>query len=123
MFVLVSLLPLQCRLHVSRGFIVAVAVSPSHWSWFRCCHCSVAFVIALSQCHCRSVIVAVMSLWCLRCCIVMVLSSLSRCCLHCCLRCRIVAISSSPSWCHLHVCHGFVIAIMVSPSRRSWFHH
>src|SRR6266850_2578307 len=87
-----------CHLHVGHGFVVAIVVSP-----------------LLS--HCRGVVVAVMSLRCLRCHIVAVSSSPLQCRLHC----RIVVVSSSPSWCHLHVCHSFIVAIAVSPSRRSQF--
>src|SRR6266850_1790213 len=89
-----------CHLHVGHGFVVAIVVSP-----------------LLS--HCRGVVVAVMSLWCLRCHIVAVSSSLLQCRLHR----RIVVVSSSPSWCRLHVCHSFIVAIAVSPSRRSRFCH
>src|SRR6267142_2219671 len=77
-----------------RGFVVTVVVSPSHLSWFcrRCC--GVAFV---------SVVVS---------------SSPLRCCL-----CRlIVAVLLSPLWCRLRICHGFVVAVVVSPSCRLWFH-
>src|SRR6267142_1528577 len=51
--------------------------------------------------------------------LVVVSSSPSQC--HLCR--RIVAVSSSPSWCCLRVCHGFVIAVTVLPSHRSWFCH
>src|SRR6267142_210334 len=67
-------LPSWCCLHISRGFVIAIAVSPS-----------------LSH-HC-GVIVAVASLWCLCCHIVTVLSSLLRC--HLCH--HIVAILLLPS--------------------------
>src|SRR6267142_2191663 len=101
--VAVSLSPLWCRLHISRGFIVAIAVLPSHQSWFCRRHRGVAFTS------------------------VTVLSSPSWCCLHvghgfivtvtvlpssfhcCCGVAFIVALS----WCHRH---GFVVAIVVSPS-------
>src|SRR6267142_1947507 len=89
-----------CHLHVGRGFVVAITVSP------------------LSS-HCRGVVIAIVSLRCLHCRIVMVSSSPSQCRLHC----HIVAVSSLPLWCHLHVCHGFVIAVAVSPSCLSWFCH
>src|SRR6267142_1318443 len=82
-----------CHLHVGRGFVVAITVSP------------------LSS-HCRGVVIAIVSLRCLHCRIVMVSSSPSQCRLHC----HIVAVSSLPLWCHLHVCRGFVITIVVSPS-------
>src|SRR6266850_6971797 len=70
-----------------------------------------------SSSHCCSVVVAVVSLWCLRCHIVTVLSSPSWCHLHH----HIVTVLSSPSWCHLRICHGFVVAVVVSPSCRSRF--
>jgi len=54
--VMVLLSPLQCRLHIGHGFIVAITVLPS-----------------LSHCH--SVVIAVALLWCLRCRIVVVSSS------------------------------------------------
>src|SRR6267142_1770706 len=72
MSITVSSLPLQCCLHVGCGFIIAIAVSPSCWSWFRRCHCGVTFtsVTVLSlplrcRLHCR--IIAVSSLQLRRC--------------------------------------------------------
>src|SRR6267142_1818979 len=67
-------------------------------SWFRCCHCDVAFIVALLQCHCRSRVVVV--------------PSLSHC------RGFVVTIMVSLSSSH---CRGFVIAIVVSPSCLSRF--
>src|SRR6267142_1608167 len=83
-----------------RGFVVAIAMSPS-------------------SSHCCGVVVTVASLRCLHCRIVAVLSLLSWChfC-HC-----IVAVLSSPSWCCLRICHSFVVAVVVSPSCWSWFCH
>src|SRR6267142_1319162 len=51
--VAVSSSPLQCRLRVGCGFVIAITVSPS-------------------SSHCGGVIVAVASLWCLHCHIVVV---------------------------------------------------
>src|SRR6267142_2301679 len=98
--VVVSSLPLRCRLHIGCSFIVAIMVSP------------------LSLHH-RSVIIAVTSLWCLHCHIVVVSSLPLQCRLHH----RIVAILLLPSWCRLHVYHSFIIAIAVLPSRRLRFRH
>src|SRR6267142_324784 len=67
-------------------------------SWFRRCHCDVAFIIALLWCRCHSHIVAVP--W------------LSHCCSF------VVAVMVSPSSSH---CRGFVVAVVVSPSHLLWF--
>src|SRR6267142_2356163 len=96
----------RCRLHVSRGFVVAITVSPLS------SHCCSAFAVASSQFHhrhCGFVITVV------------VLLSPSWCRLHH----RIVMVLLLLSWCHLCICHGFVVAIMVLPSHKSWFcvHH
>src|SRR6267142_2583101 len=44
--VMVSLLPSWCHLCIGHGFLIAVAVSPSHWSQFHRCHHGVAFIVA-----------------------------------------------------------------------------
>src|SRR6267142_5725996 len=129
---------------------------------FHCCHCDVAFIVALLRCRCHSRVVAVPSLshccgfvvavmvsllslhcrgfvvavvvlpshlsrFCRRCCgvafmSVVVLSSPSRCCLHCrivtassgsqcCLHRHIVAVSSS-QFRHRHCGVAFVVALL-----------
>src|SRR6267142_2017449 len=72
----------QCHLCVSHGFIVAVAVSPSHQSQFCCCHHGVAFVVASLQCHLCHHIIAVLpsSLHCCGFIIIAVLPSSLHCC-------------------------------------------
>src|SRR6267142_464527 len=57
--VAITVSPLSSHCH---GFVIAVAVSPSCLSWFCHCHHGVAFIVALSQCHCHSRIVVVPSL-------------------------------------------------------------
>src|SRR6266850_2204789 len=142
-FVMVSLLPSQCCLHVGRHFIVAIAVSPSCQSQFRCCHRSVTFVVALSQCHHRSCIIVVPLLSHHRSFIVAVavLPSSSHCC-HFVIAVVVspshlslfrhhrhsvafasVAVLSSLSRCCLHVSHGFIVAVAVLPSCQLWFRH
>src|SRR6266850_3045007 len=56
MFVTVLSLLSRCRLHVGRGFVFAIMVSPSRWSQFCHCHRGVAFVVASSRCHRHSCI-------------------------------------------------------------------
>src|SRR6267142_1053232 len=73
-FVMVSLLPLRCCLHVGHSFVFAIAVLPS-------------------SSHRHGVIVTVTSLWCLRCHIVVV--SLSPSLSHC--HHFVIAIVVSPS--------------------------
>src|SRR6267142_3082103 len=60
---------------------------------------------------------SVCNMQCLCCCIVTVLSSPSWC--H--FRHRIVAVLSSLLWCRLCICHGFIVAVVVSPSCRLQF--
>src|SRR6266850_1821726 len=60
--VAVLLLPSWCHLHICHGFIVAVVVSPSCRSWFRCCRRGVAFVVALSRFHCRHSVAFIVAL-------------------------------------------------------------
>src|SRR6266850_175031 len=81
----------RCRCH---GFVVTIAVSPSHQLQFRHCHCSITFVIASSWCRHRSRIIAVPSL------------------LHHCG--FVVAITVSPSLLHHH---GVIVTILLSLSR------
>src|SRR6266850_1037722 len=50
-----------------------------------------------SSLHCCGVVVTVASLWCLR--------------------CRIVVVLLLPLWCCLRICHGFVVAVVLSPSQ------
>src|SRR6266850_1921381 len=140
-FVMVSLLPSWCCLRIGRGFVVAIAVLPSHWSQFCRCHRSVAFVVASSRCHRHSHIVVVPSL--LHCRSFVIAVTVSPSSLHC--RHFVVAVMVSPSCllrfhrrrrgvtfmsvtvsslplqCHLHVGCSFVIAIAVSPSHQSQF--
>src|SRR6267142_6082659 len=91
--VTVSLLPLQC-----------------------CLRCRIIVVLLLPLCCCSAFAVALLRLRHPRCSVafVVTLSPFHR---------HIVAVLLSPSWCRLRVCHGFVIAIAVSPSRWSLFHH
>src|SRR6267142_1978765 len=117
--VTVSSLPLRCRLH---RHIVAVSLSQSH-----CCG---AFAVALSRfCHRRHGVTFIIALsrFCRRRCgvafmSVAVLSSPSRCCLHCrivtassgsqcCLHRHIVAVSSS-QFRHRHCGVAFVVALL-----------
>src|SRR6267142_5821692 len=105
-------------------------------SRFDCCHCNVAFIIALLRCHCRSCVVAVPSLSHCRGFVVAVMVSLSSShCRsfvvtvvvsplhlsqfrHCC--CGVtfasVMVSSSLLWCRLRVSRGFIVTVMVLPS-------
>src|SRR6266850_7056875 len=91
--VTVSLLPLQCRLHVGCGFVITVAMSPSCWLWFHHCHHGVAFVVASSWCH--------------RCSHIVMVPSLSHC------RGFVITIVVSPSSSHHH---SFIVAVSLLQS-------
>src|SRR6266850_2120208 len=93
--VMVSSLPLWCRLRVSHSFIVAFVVLPSSSHH----HGFIVVVVLPSSSHCHGVIVTVslLPLWCrLCCCIIMV--SLSWFCCRCCG--VIIAVLLSPLQCH-----------------------
>src|SRR6266850_247591 len=110
--VTVSLLLLRCHLRIGRGFIIAITVSPSHWSQFHHCHRSIAFIVTLLWCHHHIVIVLLLPFCCCRCSVAFMSVAVSSLPSWCCFRHCIVAVLSS----QLHCCGAFAVASLQ-------FHH